>query len=373
MDASVLKNELKHYAQEIGIDKIGFCSAEPFDELRERLIAHRKKGYESGFEPKNIEKRVDPSLTVPNAQSIIAIAMAYPSKLPENPRQNAGNYRGIMARVAWGQDYHHVLKDRLHKLKQFLLERVPDATAEVMVDTGVLSDRAVAERAGLGWIGKNTALITPEFGSWVYLGEMVTDVYLPRDEPMPDGCGDCTRCLDACPTQALVQPRQLNAQTCIAYLTLTRNSLAEEYREKIGTRLYGCDTCQTVCPYNKGVNATHHPEFAPDPERSKPRLKPLLHMTKSEFKEKFGSSSASWRGKKPIQRNAIIALAHFKDESAVPELIELLQNDPRPAIRETAAWALRKIGNKEATAALRQAASVEQDPEVLQEIRENLM
>lgn len=368
MNASVLKDELKQYASEIGIDKIGICSAEPFHELRERLIEHREKGYDSGFEEKDIEKRVDPSLTVPGAKSIIAIAMAYPSKMPENPEQVPGAYRGIMAKVAWGQDYHNVLRDRLEKLKAFLLERVPVATAEIMVDTGVLSDRAVAERAGIGWIGKNTALITPEFGSWVYLGEMVTDVALPADEPLPDGCGECTRCLDACPTRALVQPRQLDAQSCIAYLTLTRGSLPEEYREKIGTRLYGCDTCQTVCPYNKGINMTQHAEFTPDPEQSKPLLKPLLTMTKSGFREKFGSSSAAWRGKKPIQRNAIIALAHFKDKSAVPALSKLLRDDPRPPIRETAAWALHKIGSAEAIAALKQAAKTEKDPDVRQEI-----
>lgn len=369
MNATALKEDLKQYAKEIGIDKIGVCSAEPFDELRERLIEHRKKGFESGFEPKDIEKRVDPSLTVPGAKSIIAIAMAYPSKMPKKLSQSPGAYRGLMARVAWGQDYHHVLRDRLQKLKQFLLARLPHAKAEIMVDTGVLSDRAVAERAGLGWIGKNTALITPEFGSWVYLGEMVTDVNLPPDEPLPDGCGDCTRCLDACPTSALVQPRQLNAQKCIAYLTLTRGSLAEEYRGKIGTRLYGCDTCQTVCPYNKGMNMTHHEEFLPAPDQSQPLLKPLLHMTNREFRERFGHSSAAWRGKKPIQRNAIIALAHFRDDTAVRALSRVLNDDPRPDIRETAVWALYKIGSEAALAALKKAESVEKDPEVLEKIR----
>ena len=372
VNASALKAELFAYAREIGIDKIGVCSAEPFDELRVRLTEHRKKGYDSGFEEKDIEKRVDPSLTVPGAQSIIAIAVAYPSKMPYNPAQAPGAYRGVMARVSWGQDYHHVLKERLQTLKDFLLERIPHAKAEIMVDTGVLSDRAVAERAGLGWIGKNTALITPEFGSWVYLGEMVTDVFLPRDEPMSDGCGECTRCLDACPTAALVQPRQLNARRCLAYLTLTRGSLEEKDREKIGARLYGCDTCQTVCPYNQRVNATHQEEFRPDPETSKPLLKPLLRMTKSEFREKYGASSASWRGKKPIQRNAIIALAHFKDTTAVPELAKLLYEDPRPVIRETAAWALHKIGGEEAERVLKTAESKETDPTVKRQLQQYL-
>ena len=210
-------------------------------------------------------------------------------------------------------------------------------------------DRAVAERAGIGWSGKNCAIITPEFGSYVYLGEMITDIPFPPDKPIEDGCGTCNKCVDACPTGALVTGGQLNSQRCIAFLTQTKGFLAEEFRSKLGNRLYGCDTCQTVCPENKGKDFHFHPEMEPDPELAKPKLKPLLTMSNREFKEKFGHVSGSWRGKKPIQRNAIIALAHFKvAQFAVPDLIELIKNDVRPVIRGTAAWALGKIGDKEA-------------------------
>jgi epoxyqueuosine reductase len=372
VNAEELKQRLKEKAKEIGIDKIGFASADPFTELKERLKETREKGYASGFEEPDIEKRVDPSLSLPQAKTIIAIALSYPSRLKNAPRSEEGAYRGYFCRASWGQDYHDVLKERLRQLEAALKEWVPEARTMIMVDTGALSDRAVAERAGIGWSGKNTAIITEEFGSWVYLGEMITDVYLPPDEPVTDGCGDCTLCLDACPTGALVQPGQLNAQSCIAYLTQTKGFLPDEYRGKIGNRLYGCDTCQIVCPKNRKIDFDHQPEFRPDAEKVKPLLKPLLSISNREFKETYGSMAGSWRGKKPIQRNAILALAHFRDRSAVSDLVRLLRDDPRPVIRGTAAWALGKIGGEEAKEALLEAKEKETDPEVLREIDKGL-
>lgn len=366
------KQAIKEYASKIGIDKIGFASADPFVELRERLVEHREKGYESGFEEPDLEKRTQPQRIMEGARSLISIALAYPSKLENPPKSEPGAYRGILCRAAWGTDYHHVLRDRMDKLSRFIQELEPGAKIESMVDTGALSDRAVAERAGLGWVGKNCALITPEFGSWVYLGELVTNLPLPPDQPVEEGCGDCNICVDACPTGALVQGGQLNAQRCVAYLTQVKDFIPDEFRAKIGNRLYGCDTCQTVCPKNRGIHFQNHAEFRPDPEVAKPLLIPLLEMSNKEFKEKFGISSSSWRGKKPIQRNAILALAHFKDRSAVPHLVRLLENDPRPVIRGTAAWALGKIGGEDAHAALLQAKDRDDSPEVLQEIDKGL-
>ncbi|MGG3609143.1 tRNA epoxyqueuosine(34) reductase QueG [Priestia megaterium] len=372
MNAYQLKEEIISYSKEVGIDKIGFASASMFDELKNRLLAQQELGYASGFEESDIEKRVDPTLVVPKARSIISIALAYPSKLKDAPKSTKEDRRGIFCRASWGQDYHTVLRDRLQKLETFIKEKVPAAILQSMVDTGELSDRAVAERAGIGWSGKNCAIITPEFGSYVYLGEMITDIPFPPDKPIEDGCGTCNKCVDACPTGALVTGGQLNSQRCIAFLTQTKGFLAEEFRSKLGNRLYGCDTCQTVCPENKGKDFHFHPEMEPDPELAKPKLKPLLTMSNREFKEKFGHVSGSWRGKKPIQRNAIIALAHFKDQTAVPDLIELIKNDVRPVIRGTAAWALGKIGDKEALDTLMNLREKEKDQEVIEEMSKGI-
>ena len=372
MNAYQLKEEIISYSKEIGIDKIGFASASMFDELKNRLLAQQELGYASGFEEPDIEKRVDPTLVVPKARSIISIALAYPSKLKDAPKSTKEDRRGIFCRASWGQDYHTVLRDRLQKLEAFIKEKVPAAILQSMVDTGELSDRAVAERAGIGWSGKNCAIITPEFGSYVYLGEMITDIPFPPDKPIEDGCGTCNKCVDACPTGALITGGQLNSQRCIAFLTQTKGVLAEEFRSKLGNRLYGCDTCQTVCPENKGKDFHFHPEMEPDPELAKPKLKPLLTMSNREFKEKFGHVSGSWRGKKPIQRNAIIALAHFKDQTAVPDLIELIKNDVRPVIRGTAAWALGKIGDKETLDTLMNLREKEKDQEVIEEMSKGI-
>lgn len=367
-DWARLKEELVREAPALGIDKIGFASAEPFLELKERLLQHRERGFESGFEEPDIEKRTHPERIFAGPRSIIAIAVAYPSKLRNPPKSEPGAYRGILSRTAWGDDYHRVLRSRLSRLEAYLRERVPDARVESMVDTGALSDRAVAERAGIGWSGKNCAIITPEWGSWVFLGEMITDIPFPPDSPVTESCGDCTLCIDACPTGALVGPGQLNAQRCVSFVTQTKGFVDDELKRKIGNRLYGCDTCQVVCPKNKGKIWSHHEELTPDPEVVKPLLKPLLTIGNREFKERFGGSSAAWRGKKPIQRNAVIALGNFRDVSSVPQLIEMLHKDPRPELRGTAAWALGRMNVPEAEEALKEALERETDGQALEEI-----
>jgi epoxyqueuosine reductase len=363
------KQDMQEAASTLGIDKLGISSADPFVELKSILVQHRIKGYESGFEEPDLDKRTDPARSLPEPKSIISIAIAYPSKLMDAPRSEPGAYRGILSRSAWGLDYHQVLRNRLKRLEAWILERVPTARLESMVDTGALVDRAVAERAGVGWIGKNCCVITPEFGSWVFLGEMITNLPLPPDMPVTESCGDCTLCIDTCPTGALVGPGQLNAQVCISFVTQTKGHIEDDaMKEKIGNRLYGCDTCQIVCPKNKGMNWTHQPELQPDAEQVKPLLLPLLLMSNREFKERFGTSSAAWRGKKPIQRNAILALGHFKDKTAVPVLRDLLMQDVRAEIRASAAWALGRIGGIQAEAAIGEARVKEQHEVVIKEL-----
>ncbi|KMK71682.1 tRNA epoxyqueuosine(34) reductase QueG [Bacillus safensis] len=368
MHVGELKEELIQYAKEIGVDKIRFASANTFDSLKDRLILHESLGYLSGFEEPDIEKRTNPSLLLPKAKSIVAIALAYPSKMKDAPRSTKDARRGIFCRASWGTDYHVVLKKKLDMLEEFLRSKHVDIRTKSMVDTGELSDRAVAERAGIGFSAKNCMIITPEFGSYVYLAEMITNVPFEPDEKIEDQCGTCNKCVDSCPTGALVNPGQLNSQRCISFLTQTKGFLPDEFRSKIGNRLYGCDTCQTVCPINKGKDFHLHPEMEPDPEIAKPLLKPLLTISNRDFKEKYGHVSGSWRGKKPIQRNAILALAHFKDTSALPVLIELMHKDPRPVIRGTAAWAIGKIGDDQQLPELEKALERESDEEAKAEI-----
>lgn len=372
MDFAQFKLEVTEYSKTIGIDKIGFTTAGTFDEMKNRLIRQQELQYQSGFEEPDIEKRVNPGLLMDKPRSIISIAVAYPSKMKVRVVSKRGERRGIFCRASWGKDYHHILRERLQKLEEFIQSRIPEAICKSMVDTGELVDRAVAQRAGIGWSGKNCSIITPEFGSYVYLGEMITNLPFEPDNPMEDKCGSCNKCVEVCPTGALIQGGQLDAQKCIAFLTQTKGFLAEPYREKLGNRLYGCDTCQTVCPENKGKDFHLHDEMEPDPEVAKPLLRPLLFISNREFKEKYGPVSGSWRGKKPIQRNAIIALAHYKDETAAEDLIKVMKEDPRPVIRGTAAWALGKIGGEKSLPALKQALQQEKDGEVIAEIEKGL-
>lgn len=372
MQMEQLKQEIIQYSKTIGIDKIGFASADVFGELKNRLRMQQESGYQSGFEKGSIEERTEPKRLLPEAQTIISVALAYPSRMKDAPRGVKGDRRGIFARASWGIDYHIVLRDRLAKLSAFIQENVPDAVLKSMVDTGELSDRAVAERAGIGFSGKNTSIITPEFGSFVYLGELLTNIPFTPDSPVEDSCGDCRICLDACPTGALVEGGRLNAQRCIAFLTQTKDFLPEEFRTKIGNRVYGCDTCQVVCPRNKKIDSHFHEEFEPEPEVVKPRLVPMLRMSNRDFKEKFGHIAGFWRGKKPLQRNAIIALGHFKEKAAVEELSIVMREDPRPVIRGTAAWSLGKIGTEEALEAIRTAMEKEKDEQVIVEMENSL-
>ncbi|MCO7177077.1 tRNA epoxyqueuosine(34) reductase QueG [Sporolactobacillus kofuensis] len=378
-DFQKLKEQLITYSKEIGVDKIGFTTADPFTELKARLYQQRELGYQSGFEEKDIEKRTEPSLLMDGVQSIVSIAMAYPKRMAERPTNTKGQRRGAFARVSWGQDYHTILRDRMEQLGKFLVDTIPGAQFKSMVDTGELSDRAVAERAGIGWAGKSTNLITKEFGSYVYLGEMLTNIPFPPDKPATDLCGDCTICIDHCPTGALVQGGQLNSHKCIAFLTQTKQELPEPYKKAIGNRLYGCDTCQQVCPYNRDVDSHFHEEMEADPELARPLLIPLLSLSNRDFKETFGELSGSWRGKKPIQRNAIIALGNYKEVNAAPELLRVLQEDPRPAIRRTVTWALQQMWDRlepdmraQVVQSLEKLLAKEEDEKVQQWIKERL-
>ena len=353
MDYSLLKEKIRTKAFEIGIDKIGFADASPFYELEESIKLQHAKGHQSGFEHKVLEERIYPDKIFDNPQSIISIALAYPTSIKDEPAALRGERRGEFARASWGRDYHFILSDYLDELINYMkVEIDPNATFKPMVDTGELIDVAVAARAGIGFIGRNGLLITKEFGSYVYLGEIITDIPFEPDNQVDYNCGDCYRCIDGCPTQALLGNGEMNAQKCLSYQTQTKDYMPEKYRRKMGRIIYGCDICQIVCPYNQGIDFHLHKQMEPSYDKVKPLLEPMLNLSNKEFKNEFGEMAGSWRGKKPLQRNAIIALANYRDKSAVPTLLQLIDTDPRPVIRGTAAWAIAKIMRRNANAEL---------------------
>ncbi|MDH6363341.1 epoxyqueuosine reductase [Enterococcus sp. PF1-24] len=345
-----LKEKIIAESQRLGIDKIGFATAEPFLHLEESLEMQKKLGHTSGFEHPNIEERIYLEKTFANPQSIIAIALAYPTKAHfEVPRDEK---RGQFARASWGQDYHAILQEKLAALVNFikaqgeLLEAKNDWQFKIQVDTGEMVDVAAAQRAGLGFIGKNGLLITEEFGSFVYLGTIVTNIKFAADTPVTKGCGDCQRCIQACPTKALLGDGCMNAQNCLSYQSQTKDFVPVAFRKKMRNVIYGCDICQLVCPYNQGKDFHFHPAMEPQVDEVFPKLQPMLTITNKEFQQQFGHLAGSWRGKKTLQRNALITLTNLGDFSALPTIVHCTK-DSRPVIRGTAIWGIGKLGRKE--------------------------
>jgi epoxyqueuosine reductase len=372
MDYELSIKDMEELRQQLGIDLLGVTTAEPFCGLTERLTEHRKKGYESGFEHPIIVERVDPSRLVPHAKSIIAIAMSYYTEQHHTLRRPKGT-RGILSKYAWGSDYHHFLRKKLEELAFAIEKKLGREIAwDASVDTGPLVDRAVAERAGIGWFGKNCNIISEQFGSWVFLGQLVTDVKIEPHRPFAGSrCGDCDLCIRACPTGAIIAPYTIDSTKCLAYITQMKGMIPREFRSKMGSRIWGCDTCQVVCPSNKGVTFSSHTDFMPEPDLSFPELIELLHMSNKQFKRRYGHTAAAWRGLTVIKRNAIIALGNIREKRAVTHLLPFLK-DERPELRGTTVWALGKIGTDEAVQAIRVARVNEKDPLVLQEMEDVL-
>ena len=370
INADLLKQQMVAFAQAAGLDLVGVAPAEPFVRDEERLRRRQESGFgPNPYEYQQIEPRVNPDLLLPGVQSIIAGGISY--LMEDEPP--AEGLRGWISRYCRGQDYHQILKERLQQVATWLEEQVPGARTMVYVDTGPPLDRAVAERAGIGKWGKSTNLITRDLGTWVFFGEILTDIPLPPDQPIDAACGSCTLCIDACPTQCLTE-WQMDANRCLSYVTQMKGIIPDEYREVMGNRLFGCDDCQDVCPYNKKARRGLHPEFASHPEvTGTPDLLQLMVMTKGDFKRWFEPTAAGWRGKTTIQRNAVIALGNSGDPAAVEPLAKALESESQP-IRAHAAWGLGKVGRslpevaQQARSALEARQHRETDPAVLLEI-----
>ena len=365
-----IKEEIIKLSKEIGISKIGFTTADDFDYLEKSLRLSVKEGRNSGFEHKNIEERIKPKLSLASAKTIISIAVAYPHKLKQQPQKTAYK-RGKFTPNSWGLDYHYVLQDKLDRLAKGIEELTADFEYKGMVDTGALVDTAVARRAGIGFIGKNGLVISKEFGSYMFLGELITNLDIEPDQPVDYDCGDCNRCVTACPTSCLIGDGTMNAKRCLSFQTQDKGIMDLEFRKKIKTVIYGCDICQICCPYNKGLDNPLATEI--DPELAHPELLPFLELSNGQFKEKFGHIAGSWRGKNILQRNVIIALANANDRSAIPKLLEIIDKGQNPIHIATAIWALSQLVREANPEMIEMILAVKNPTEAIKEEQEQFL
>lgn len=334
-----LKEYIKVKSKELNIDIVGFTDCEPLFDLKEYLLTRQKEDRETEFEEKDIEKRIDPKITLAECKTIIVIGLSYSNDIS---KKNTKKIKGKLSKSSWGLDYHVVLKKKMENLIKEI-ERVEEFQYKSFVDTGPLIDRELAKKANVGYYGKNCSIINDRYGSFIFIGYILTDLDIEKNSILAeDKCVDCDLCLRACPTGALEYPYNINPKKCISYLTQTKKRIPYELRRKMGNNIYGCDICQNVCPKNKDVRKGKHEEFIPKDGEKDIDIEEILFISNKEFKEKYGSMSGSWRGKNILRRNGIIALGNTKDKKNLPILKPFLR-DSSPMIREYTAWAIINI------------------------------
>ena len=349
--ASTLKDRVVRYARDLGFDLVRIASAEPLTPHREVAQERVRQGYMDGmpwYTEERVRKASDPQELLPGARSIIAVALSYlPSE--EEKGERPGRPMGRVARYARWTDYHQVMKERLRILAQGLTECAGRPVgSRIFVDDSPLLERAVAERAGLGWFGKNTNILTTTHGSWVFLGQLLTDLELEPDEPLQKSCGTCSRCIPACPTGAIVAPYVIDARRCISYLTIEcRGPIPRDLRPLVGDWVFGCDLCQEVCPVNVDVPVAGGTGLGRTGFAAL-ELIPLLSISQEEFSAQFRNSPIKRAKRVGLQRNACVALGNMGDREAVPALGRAVREADEPLVRGHAAWALGRLGGAEA-------------------------
>ncbi len=365
MDQQELTHFIKEAALGLGFDLVGIAAAGPFEETEARLLDHIEQGRIAGlawFTPERARFSSDPANLLPGVRSIISLGMSYLTEGSSavqdetigavNPsyKQDGPILRGKVARYAWGEDYHDVLKGKMQALFEQIKLRTGADEARLLVDTARIVDRSVGQRAGLGFFGKNTNLINKRFGSYFFLAEILTDLELNYDPPAWGTCGRCTRCIDACPTQAIVEPWAVQNDRCISYLTIElKGSIPQELRPGMGEWVFGCDICQEVCPYNKKAIPGNHAEFAPhEAGDDAPDLLTWLRLTESEeaFRAKFRGTPLLRPKRVGLRRNLAVALGNQADPAALPALRQALATETDRVVREHLEWAIKAIGQE---------------------------
>jgi epoxyqueuosine reductase len=345
-----------------GFDAVGFAEARLAETARADLAEFLERGYhgEMGWLASHSERRGDPRTLWRDARTVVVLGMNYGVE----DEGDADDNSGIVSIYARGRDYHDTIKKRLKALARWIAERWP-GELKVFVDTAPVMEKPLAQQAGIGWQGKHTNLVSREFGSWLFLGEIYLSLALNPDAAEIDHCGTCRDCLDACPTRAFPAPYRLDARRCISYLTIEHKGMIDpELRPLIGNRIYGCDDCLAACPWNKYARATAEPDFLPRPELTAPRLAALARLDDGTFRQMFAGTAIKRIGRDRFLRNVLIAIGNSSD----PMLLDAVRpclDDAVPLVRATAAWAFSRLADPEQVSAERERRmAVEPDPVV---------
>ena len=369
-----LTQQIHARANELGFELVGITPA-----AHSETISRYRQWIENGYAgkmhylEKHLPLKTDVRRLLAEAKSVISLAMNYytldpPKALAQDPG------RGQISRYAWGDDYHELIRERLLELVTFIKRTAEsELKTRVCVDTAPIIEREYAQKAGIGWIGKNTNLIHWRSGSWYFLAEVLLNVALESDTPdLRGSCGTCTRCIEACPTDAIIEPNLLDSRLCISYLTIElKESIPKALRSKIGNLIFGCDICQEVCPWNSKAVPTTETAFQPRDGNLAPKLLSLVGMTQQEFSRRFKGSPIKRAKRRGFLRNVLVAIGNWRMPGAIPALKTALADD-EPLVRGHAAWALGRIGGEAAKRTLQTRLTVETDQGVITEIKDAL-
>lgn len=372
---STLTQQIQAHANQLGFELVGVTPA-----AHSETIARYREWIENGYAgkmhylEKHLSLKTDVRQLLAEAKSVISLAMNYytldpPKALAQDPG------RGQISRYAWGDDYHELIRERLLELVTFIKQTAEsELKTRVCVDTAPIIEREYAQKAGIGWIGKNTNLIHWRSGSWYFLAEVLVNIALESDTPELRGsCGTCTRCIEACPTDAIIEPNLLDSRLCISYLTIElKESIPKALRPEIGNWIFGCDICQEVCPWNSKAVSTTEPGFQPRDGNLAPKLLSLVGMTQEQFSRQFKGSPIKRAKRRGFLRNVLVAIGNWGTQRAVPALKDALADD-EPLVRSHAAWALGRIGGDAAKRTLEKRLTVETEQDVITEIQEALL
>ncbi|MCL7937708.1 MAG: tRNA epoxyqueuosine(34) reductase QueG [marine benthic group bacterium] len=346
-DGTAARERIRSAALDLGFATVGFAPAEP-PAHADAYLAWLRAGHHADMQwmarEDSVRRRLDPREALAGCRTLVVVTLAHPDHAPPD---HAGPGDAIVARYALGLDYHDVFEEKLAALEAVIREADPGAECKPYVDYGPVLERDHAQRAGLGWIGKNTLLIDPRLGSWLLLGELLTTMALPPDEPfLPDRCGSCTRCMEACPTGAIVEERVLDSRLCISWLTIeNRGAIPEELRAAIGGRVFGCDICQEVCPWNLDPAPADRSALVPGrpvaPRTMAAWVELLLTMDETSYRERFRGTALARPGRDGMLRNLCVGLGN-EGEVGYRSLLERCLTDESELVREHARWALSR-------------------------------